>query len=183
MPFRNPRASMQYFIFVYGLLIVKLLGEGALNSFTKTWGIGLGIDNATSFQARTHASQPPPPPPSPPPWAAATDAYQDQAEGDWDGAFTSQAPWTHLQEAANEALKAAVIALLLEPFLIPPGAWFDQHLDFCSVQSTMFVGVPMTWYQRMSRHLRCAQPRCPCTPCNAAPRGTASLIPERGAPG
>ena len=41
---------------MYGKLIYSLYGAKTENSFVKSWGMGLAIENATQFQARAAAA-------------------------------------------------------------------------------------------------------------------------------
>ena len=43
-------AIFSWFIFTYGMLIYRNLGANAQNEFSKTWGIGYGMNSATEWQ-------------------------------------------------------------------------------------------------------------------------------------
>ena len=49
----------------------------------------------------------------------------------------------------TEAVKSALIMLLLEPFLVPGPTWFEQHVDFLSVAATLVHDVAATRWQRL----------------------------------
>ena len=38
------------FIFTYGMLVYRQLGDKAQQEFAKTWGIGYALDNASEWQ-------------------------------------------------------------------------------------------------------------------------------------
>ena len=40
------------------------------------------------------------------------------------------------KDVAVEALKAAVVAALLEPYVVPTATWFEEHVDFLSVHAS-----------------------------------------------
>lgn len=61
---------------------------------------------------------------------------------------------TQFQDVLKEAVKAALILAFLEHLFIPKGRWFALHLDFLSVQATLYSVGPTTWWQRMRAHLR-----------------------------
>ena len=49
----------------------------------------------------------------------------------------------------TEAVKAAAIALLLEPFIIPPATWFETHVDFLSVHCTLVHDASVSRWRRV----------------------------------
>ena len=108
-------------IFVYGRLIYALEGAKAESSFVASWGIALGIENASGFQ-----------------------------------------------EVLTGAIKAAVIAALLEPLVVPPLTWFEQHVDFLSVYASFTLTTASSRWARIRegvRHYACARPAPPRRAC------------------
>ena len=45
-------------------------------------------------------------------------------------------------------MKAAAIAALLEPFIIPPATWFETHVDFLSVHCTLVHDATVSRWRR-----------------------------------
>lgn len=58
-----------------------------------------------------------------------------------------------LIDFAKELGRGLLVLLWLEPLFVPCGKFFEDHLDFVSVQATMFQS-STTWRQRMRRHLQ-----------------------------
>jgi hypothetical protein len=56
--------------------------------------------------------------------------------------------------AVREAVKVALVVSLLEPLLVSKMRWYEEYLDFLSVQATMFTFERMPWWRRMRRHVR-----------------------------
>ncbi len=85
-------AIFAWFIFTYGMLVYKLLGASAQDSFARSWGVSYGVGAAAEWK-----------------------------------------------EVGKEALKAAVVLIILERlFLTRPAAWMEAHIDYLSVQALLF---------------------------------------------
>lgn len=61
---------------------------------------------------------------------------------------------TQFKDIVVEGLKVALILMLLERLMMSQDRWFSQHVDFLSVQATLFSGAGSTWWQRMKVHMR-----------------------------
>ena len=89
-----------WFIFTYGMLIYKTLGDKAQQEFAKTWGIGYGMDNATEWQ-----------------------------------------------EVFKTAAKTALILVIMDLLRLNKNAsWFEEHVDFVSMQAVLFNGAARSWW-------------------------------------
>ena len=82
------------------MLIYRQLGSGAQSEFSKTWGIGYALDNASEWR-----------------------------------------------EVCIEALKTAVILVVLDALRFTKNAdWFEEHVDFVSMQCMLFSGAARGWW-------------------------------------
>ena len=60
------------------------------------------------------------------------------------------------QELVRDGFKAVLVLVVLDLIITGPGRWFEEHVDFLSVQGTLLKagGAPSTWGQRMYAHLK-----------------------------
>lgn len=59
------------------------------------------------------------------------------------------------KDCLEEGLKVALLFFLLEPFVVPTSTWYEEVVDFLSVQATLYHGRSTTsWWQRMVVHQR-----------------------------
>ena len=77
------------------------------------------------------------------------------------------------------AAKAAMIALLLEPFLVPNAIWFEQHIDFLSVHASMTRGSMGSRWERIKarRTRRCV---AAAVAAGAPPARPPATAPQHG---
>jgi hypothetical protein len=60
---------------------------------------------------------------------------------------------TGFVDIAKEAAKGFVVLLLLDMLIKGPARWMEEHIDFMSVQSTMYGSKGMLWWKRMKTHI------------------------------
>ena len=138
-------AIFSWFIFTYGMLIYKLLGEGAESAFASSWGVSYGVGAAAEWKVRV--------------------AVTIFGSSDFVDCAVSFA-----QDIGKEAAKAAVILVILERLhLTSPVAWLEaralgtcrraarplltcglvqEHLDYLSVQALLFESATTSLVQQ-----------------------------------
>ena len=95
-----------------GSLIYRQLGPSAEQEFSKTWGVGYALDNVRSCACVRLAHV-----------RCAEAAAGAQQASEW-------------QEVLKTAIKAALILVILDMLRITKDRpWFEEHIDFVSVQA------------------------------------------------
>ena len=114
------------FIFTYGMLIYRQLGPDAQNEFAKTWGVGYGLNNVRTASIPRCA-------------APGTDALAAAR-------LLQASEW---QDVAITAFKAALLIVVLNALRLTKNqSWFEEHIDFVSMQALLFNGAARGWWQQ-----------------------------------
>lgn len=62
-------------------------------------------------------------------------------------------PRAGLKDVLREVGRSLLVLFWLEPHFVPSGRYFEEHLDFVSVQATMYQS-GTSWWRRMGRHVQ-----------------------------
>ena len=122
-----------WFIFTYGMLIYRNLGDKAQEEFAKTWGCvaARGWADVTAVRA-----------------LALTDSRLRSIGYGMDNA-------TEWQEVLKTAAKTALILVILDLLRLSKNAsWFEEHVDFVSMQAVLFNGAAKSWWQQTRQLVR-----------------------------
>ena len=103
------------FVFTYGMLIYKLLGEQAEHDLARSWGVSYGIGAVAEWKVRPCLVQKP---------------------------FRSGREPNHgatVQDILQEALRGAVVVVILERLYLTRSVfWLEDHLDYHCLQAIIF---------------------------------------------
>ena len=125
-----------------GKLIYTLYGQRVESAFVRNWGTGLGLHQVTTFQDPVQAS-------------LQARAARPAACLRRPGPRRRARPLDSLHSVVF-SVQAFVTLLALDLVVTSPAVWFEDHLDFLSVQSTLLHeagGAGRTWWRRMRTHI------------------------------
>ena len=116
-----------WFIFTYGMLVYKLLGSSAQDSFATSWGISYGMSAVTEWCVRLPA--------------CLTRLC---------GAHGVAPAAARRQDIVVEALKGLFVLVLMERLLLTSDAsWMEDHIDYLCLQALLFKHSSLSMMQQV----------------------------------
>lgn len=62
---------------------------------------------------------------------------------------------SQLRDILKDLLQEVALLLILDQLrIVGPAVWFEEQMDYLSVQATMFVGMGTNWSDRIRAHMQ-----------------------------